>query len=216
MIDSKDIPKPTLNRLPDYLNYLNMKQREGVEYISSTVIAKDLKLNPVQIRKDLAVTGSKGKPKVGFDINDLIRAINKILRYSNTDVAVLVGAGQLGKALLSYDEFSNYGLNILAAFDTAPSVCGAAVKGKKIYEINELEEYIHKTNVIIGIITVPAESAQKICDKLVHAGIRAIWNFAPTHLIVPDDVIVQNENMAASLAILSNKLTIKLSENKKD
>jgi redox-sensing transcriptional repressor len=215
-IETGSIPRATLNRLPNYLNYLKMKQKEGVEYISSTVIAKDLKQNPVQVRKDLALTGSVGRPKTGFEVNALIKDINEILGYNSIHDAILIGAGQLGKTLLSYNGFSNYGLNILAAFDVNKSLYNTEINGKKIFPITKMQNLIERLNVHIGIITVPAENAQEVCDLMIQYGIRAIWNFAPTHLDVPDNIIVQNENMAASLAVLSNRLTESTIKDRKE
>lgn len=209
------ISKPTLSRLPNYLNYLKMKQKEGAKNISSTLIAEDLRQNPIQVRKDLALTGSVGKPKTGFDINTLISNINKILGYNNISDAILVGAGQLGRTLLSYNGFSNYGLNILAAFDTNNSLHNIEINGKKIFPLDKMNSLVERLNVHIGIITVPAGSAQEVCDLMIESGIRAIWNFAPTHLSVPDNIIVQNENMAASLAVLSNRLAESMMKHKR-
>lgn len=205
-INKSAVTKPTLSRLPNYLNYLESKQKEGIKYISSTVIAEELKLNAVQVRKDLAQTGSVGKPKTGFSVNELIDDINEILGYNNANEAVLVGAGQLGRALLSYTGFSNYGLNIVAAFDLDEALCNTYVWGKRIHSIKKMKKLIQRMNALIGIITVPADYAQEVCDLLIECGILAIWNFAPVHLHVPEHILVQNENMAASLAVLSKHL----------
>jgi redox-sensing transcriptional repressor len=205
-IDMNSIPNATLKRLPNYRNYLKMAQREGVKYISSTIIAEDLKQNPVQVRKDLALTGCVGIPRRGFKVDELIRNINKVLRYDNVNDAILVGAGKLGRAMISYSGFSEYGLNIIAAFDVNKSLYYTEINGRKILPLSEMKDIIENLNIHIGIITVPAKNAQEVCDLMIQCGIRAIWNFAPTHLNVPDSIIVQNENMAASLAILSKKL----------
>lgn len=204
-----NVPKPTLLRLPGYLQYLYRKKAEGIKFISTTVIGDDLKLYHVQVRKDLAAVGAVGKPKLGYEINDLINTLVAFLDYDNEKTAVLVGAGQLGKTLLGYEGFANYGLNIAAAFDTNPEVIGGEVKGKMIYSVEKLEEICNVLSVRIGIITVPARYAQEIADMMISCGIKAIWNFSPVHLKLPDDIIVQNENMAASLAVLSNKLAEK-------
>lgn len=209
-----NVPKPTLLRLPGYLQYLYRKKAEGVCFISTTTIGEELKLYHVQVRKDLAAVGATGKPKLGYEINDLINTLVSFLDYDNEKTAVLAGAGQLGKTLLGYEGFANYGLNIAAAFDTNPEVIGGEVKGRIIYPLEKLEEVCHVLSVHIGIITVPARYAQEVADMMVECGIKAIWNFSPVHLNVPDDIIVQNENMAASLAVLSNKLTEKLKNEK--
>ncbi|MBQ8827488.1 MAG: redox-sensing transcriptional repressor Rex [Oscillospiraceae bacterium] len=208
-----NVPKPTLLRLPGYLQYLYRKKAEGVNFISTTTIGEELNLYHVQVRKDLAAVGASGKPKLGYEINDLINTLVVFLDYDNEKTAVLAGAGQLGKTLLAYDGFANYGLNIAAAFDVNPEVIGGEVKGKVIYPLEKMEEICRVLSVHIGIITVPARHAQEVANIMTDCGIKAIWNFSPVHLNVPDDVIVQNENMAASLAVLSNKLSEKLKKD---
>ena len=203
-IDS--ISKPALRRMPHYLNYLYEKKNDGVTHISSTVIAEELDLNPVKVRKDLARTGVIGKPKTGFDVDELILNITELLGYNNSHEAVLVGAGQLGRALLSYKGFASYGLNIVVAFDTDESICNRKINGKKVFHLSKIKELVSRLKIRIGVITVPAKNAQDICDLLIESGVLAIWNFAPVHLKVPDNILVQNENMAASLAILSQHL----------
>ena len=174
------------------------------KHISATTIAEALQLNDVQVRKDLASVSSSGKPKVGYNVKDLIAELEAFLGYNDIDNAVIVGAGSLGKALLNYSGFKAYGLNIIAAFDLCEEP--TEFQGKTVFPIAQLGSFCRKVNVHIGIITVPASSAQEICDLLVESGIRAIWNFAPVHLVVPDGILVQNENMASSLALLSNHL----------
>lgn len=210
--DVKSVPKPTLLRLPVYLQYLTEKKAEGVEQISATKIGEDLKLYYVQVRKDLASVGAAGKPKTGYEINSLIDTLINFLDYDNAKDAVIVGAGQLGRTLLGYDGFASYGLNIVAAFDIDPAVVGTSVKGKQIMTIDKMKNLCERLNIHIGIITVPSRSAQCVAELMVKCGIMAIWNFSPVHLDLPDDIIVQDENVAASLAVLSNKLSGKLRE----
>ncbi len=200
------VPQPVLKRLPRYLNYLRGKKEEKLDRISSTVIAADLSLNSVQVRKDLAYVSDSGKPRTGFSVNELIRDIERFMGYGNTKDAVLVGAGHLGKTLLAYEGFKAYGLHILAAFDINEELVGTEIYGKPIFPMERLPGMTERLCAHIGIITVPAVAAQEVCDLLVAGGVQAIWNFAPTHLDVPENVIVQNEDIAASLALLSNKL----------
>ena len=197
-----NISKHTLQRLPMYLSYI--QGLPAPKNISATTIAEALQLNDVQVRKDLASVSSSGKPKVGYNVKDLIAELEAFLGYNDIDNAVIVGAGSLGKALLNYSGFKAYGLNIIAAFDLCEEP--TEFQGKTVFPIAQLGSFCRKVNVHIGIITVPASSAQEICDLLVESGIRAIWNFAPVHLVVPDGILVQNENMASSLALLSNHL----------
>lgn len=209
------ISKQALQRLPSYLNYLNWAKRENVKNISSPTIASDLKLNEVQVRKDLAaISSTGGKPRLGYNVDTLISDIKVFLGYDETDKAVLIGAGQLGRALLSYNGYEDYGLEIVAAFDVDNAVVGKKFKGKPIYHIDMLDRVCKKNNIHIGIITVSAENAQEACDKLVECGILAIWNFAPCHLVVPDNILVQHENTAASLAFLSMHLREKMKNEK--
>ena len=199
-----NISKYTLQRLPMYLSYIQGLPEDAPKNISATTIAEALQLNDVQVRKDLASVSSSGKPKVGYNVKDLIAELEAFLGYNDIDNAVIVGAGSLGKALLNYSGFKAYGLNIIAAFDLCEEP--TEFQGKTVFPIAQLGSFCRKVNVHIGIITVPASSAQEICDLLVESGIRAIWNFAPVHLVVPDGILVQNENMASSLALLSNHL----------
>ena len=201
---TQNISKHTLQRLPMYLNYIKGLPEDAPKNISATTIAEALQLNDVQVRKDLASVSSSGKPKVGYNVKDLIAELEAFLGYNDIDNAVIVGAGSLGKALLNYSGFKAYGLNIIAAFDLCEEP--TEFQGKTVFPIAQLESFCRKVNIHIGIITVPASSAQEICDLLVNSGIRAIWNFAPVHLVVPDGILVQNENMASSLALLSNHL----------
>ncbi len=215
MTDNKEtvqISKATLLRMPGYLVYLKNRLAEGVEFISSTVMAEDLKQNAVQVRKDLSIVSHcHGKPKIGFEIVGLIDDIEEFLGYNNTSEAVIVGAGGLGKTLLNYGGFESHGLSIVAGFDAMASE-GDEWKGKPIYPVEEFAEFVKRTNVLIGIITVPKDAAQSVCDMMIECGIRAIWNFAPAHLNVPEGIVVRNEDLAASLALLSKQLSVTLSK----
>lgn len=201
------ISKRALQRLPTYLSYLKSLPGSGEDSISATAIAERLELGEVQVRKDLALVSNRGRPKIGYIRSELIADLEKFLGYNDVSSAVLVGAGQLGKALLSYDGFRSYGINIVAAFDISPSIIQSVYYDKQIFHLSKLENLCKRFKIHIGIITVPAKEAQEICDLLVKIGIKAIWNFAPVHLQVPEGILVQNENMAASLAVLSNHLS---------
>ena len=147
-----------------------------------------------------------GRPKIGYNREHLIADIKNFLGYGNSNDAVLIGAGKLGRALLGYSGFAEYGLNIVAAFDANDTLIGTTKGGKPIMQLSRLGEVCQRCKIKIGIITVPAEYAQGVCDLLIENGILAIWNFAPKHLNVPDGILVQNENMAASLALLCKHL----------
>ena len=207
---SREVSLNTLNRLPLYLNYL--KSLDGSNNVSSTEIAKVLGLNDVQVRKDLSAVSSGGKPKIGYNVASLMSDLKEFLGYNSVNNAVLIGAGNLGRALMSYRGFYEYGLKIVAGFDTVKVLIGCRVDGKPILSLDELERFCKDNNVRIGVITTPADNAQSACDMLIREGIKAIWNFAPAHITVPDGVLVQNENMACSLALLSKHLDEMLSE----
>lgn len=198
----KELSKAVLKRLPSYLAYLKSLPEDSSPFISATSIANALNMGEVQVRKDLAVVSKAGKPKIGYPRTDLVENISRYLCYDNTTDAILVGAGKLGQALLDYSGFAAYGLNILAAFDAAP-VSGSS---KPILPMEEMNRFCRENNVHMGIITVPAQCAQEVCDRMIQCGIKAIWNFAPVHLDVPQHTLVQNENMATSLAVLSMHL----------
>ncbi len=204
-MERKEISKAVLKRLPGYVSYLRSIPEDSFAYISATALANALGMGEVQVRKDLAMVSDGGRPKVGYHRESLIEDIEQFLGYDNTTDAVLIGAGKLGQALLGYSGFEAYGLNILAAFDAQP-VFGQTSEGKPIYPMEQLVSFCKANKVLMGIITVPARHAQVVCDQLIACGIKAIWNFAPTHLEVPEGILVQNENMATSLAVLSMHL----------
>lgn len=207
------VSKATIQRLPMYLNCLKAKQQENIKNISARVIADELRFNEVQVRKDFAsVSNFGGRPKTGYETDVLIADIENFLGYNNTKNAVLVGVGQLGSALLSYRGFEEYGLNIVAGFDVNPKVVSTKVNDVNIFHLDDIQKVCKSLDIKIGIITVPMQNAQLVCDNLVDSGILAIWNFAPIHLKVPENILVHNENMAVSLAFLSKHLEESLSE----
>lgn len=203
----ENVSKNQLRRFPVYLSYLKGIKIEGITSISAPNIAQALGFNEVQVRKDIAIVSkTEGKPKSGRDVQNLITDLESFLSYNDVTNAVIVGVGHLGRALLSYKVFTNYGLNILAGFDDNEEVIGKEYNNKKVFPMSKLTNLINRLQVHIGIIAVPEKHAQEVADKLIEAGIMAIWNFAPVHLNVPDNIIVQDENMASSLAILSRRL----------
>ena len=206
----KELSKSVLRRLPVYLEYLRAQPEDAAPNISATTLANALGMGDVQVRKDLASVSDGGRPKIGYNRRLLIRDIEQALGYNNTNDAVLVGAGRLGRALLGYSGFAEYGLNILCGFDIDNGLIGITKTGKVIRPLEDLDAFCAERKVLMGIITVPAEQAQAICDRMIACGIRAIWNFAPVHLDVPAGVLVQNENMATSLAVLSKHLSVQI------
>ena len=209
----KKVSKAVLKRLPGYLAYLKSIQDQEYPYISATALANALGMGEVQVRKDLASVSDGGRPKIGYLRDSLIDDIEQFLGYDNTTDAVLIGAGKLGQALLDYKGFEEYGLNVLAAFDIKPSK-DFTDGGKPILNIDKLEQFCRAHKVLMGIITVPDSHAQAVCDRLIDCGIKAIWNFAPIHLEVPAHILVQSENMATSLAVLSMHLQAQIKDKR--
>ena len=197
------IPKATLGRLPQYLEYLRSLP-EIRRTISATAIAKALSLGDVQVRKDLAAVSGAGKPKIGYEIDQLITDIESHLGYERLTNAVLVGAGKLGRALLDYDDFENFGVKIIAGFDCNETALKNGAKA--ILPIRDIGAYCREHDVKLGIITVGGGSAQDVCDKLVESGIEGIWNFAPVTLKVPSGILLKQENLALSLAYLKGQI----------
>lgn len=205
--NKKAVTTQALRRMPYYIQQLRILQNERIETVSAPKIAERLNLNEVQVRKDFAsVSSSKGKPKAGFSVTELLDNMEELLGYHNADEAVLVGTGALSQAILSHEGFQNYGLKIVAAFDINPNLIGTDINGIKILPAEKISNLCRRMQIHMGIITVPAKEAQIVCDQLVAGGVLAIWNFAPIHLSVPDHILVQDENLASSLAVISKHL----------
>ena len=200
------IPKATLGRLPQYLQYLKSLPAQQGATISATAIAKGLSLGDVQVRKDLAAVSGAGKPKIGYEREQLICDIERHLGYESLTNAILVGAGKLGRALLDFEGFEDFGVRIVAGFDCNEQVLQIGKNAKEILPIKDLEGYCKEHHIRLGIITVGQGSAQEVCNKLVASGIEAIWNFAPCALKVPAGVLLKQENLALSLAHLNNQI----------
>lgn len=207
-MDRNAIPKATLGRLPRYLEYLKTLSCHGLTSISATTISKNLCLGEVQVRKDLNAVSGAGKPRIGYEIQSLIRSLEDVLGQSRFSDAVLVGAGKLGKALLEFDEFEKYGVRIIAAFDSNDQVIKIGSR-KVLLPMSEFKTFCEEHNVQIGIITVGEGSAQTVCNIMTDCGIKAIWNFAPCKLNIPEGVVIQQENLALSLAHLNYQLVTK-------
>lgn len=209
-MEKASVPKATLGRLPHYLRFLR-ELPEKQTYISAPRIARQLSLGEVQVRKDLNLVSGAGRPKVGYVTADLIERLEECLGCNRTTAAVLVGAGKLGRALLDYSEFEDYGVRIVAAFDCNEHAIPLG-RTREILPMNRFEQFCREQNVQIGIITVGAGSAQEVCDRMLASGIRAIWNFAPCSLQVPGHVLLRQERLALSLAHLNHQLCHRVGE----
>ena len=206
------IPLPSIRRFPSYLRILMQSREMGIKNISATQLASELGLTSIQVRKDLASSGIEGKPKIGFSVEELIVAITHSLGWDNSTEALIVGAGNLGSAIAAYHGFSAYGLKIVAVFDKDPRKIGTRIGGLEVLPVDTINQYIKSNRVTIAVIAVPANQAQATADMLVKCGIRGIWNFAPKNLKVPEDVVMQRTDLAASFAVLSVMLRRKYRE----
>lgn len=209
------ISQAALRRLPVYMTYLRSLPEERTN-ISATAIAAALRMGEVQVRKDLAaVCGGEGKPKIGYNVGQLVHTLGAFLGYDDLNDAVVVGTGRLGRALLDYGGFAEYGLRLTAGFDIDESLTGQTETGTPIYPLSCFEEQCARLRTRVGILCVPATYAQAVCDLMVQCGFRAILNFAPTHLCVPENVELQNEDIAADLASLAGRLQRKMNGSNK-
>lgn len=194
------VARATLGRLPDYLQYV---RGIDTETISATRIANALGLGEVQVRKDLASVCGSGRPKIGYETMALIKDLENVLGVHTCTGAVIIGAGKLGLALLGYRGFEEYGIKIMAAFDSDPGKTGARPDGTHVYPTEDLRNFCATNDIHLAVLTVPAAAAQKACDTIIEAGVTAILNFAPCKLKVPENVTVRQENIALSLAHLN-------------
>lgn len=211
MSDSRNInrdmlPEPTLRRLPWYLAYVKMLDSRHEEYVSSTLIAKRLNVEPSQIAKDLSFLNIKGKTRIGYEVHPLAKALNDFLGFKHRHNAFLIGAGSLGSALMRDLGLMQYGLNIVAGFDINPEIVGKNVADIPIYDFAELPARQRSTGVSIAIIAVPFENAQEVADTLVESNIKAIWNFTPYRIKVPRNIVLQNTSIYSDLAIMYNRM----------
>ena len=204
--DSTKVPEPTLRRLPWYLSNVKLLRKRGERFVSSTQISKEINIDASQIAKDLSYVNISGRTRVGYEIDTLIAVLEDFLGFTNIHKAFLFGVGSLGGALLRDSGLNHFGLEIVAAFDVNPDLVGTALNGIPIYHSDDFEEKMQAYDVNIGVLTVPIEIAQKITDTMVAAGIKAVWNFTPFRIRVPEDIVVQNTSLYAHLAVMFNRL----------
>ena len=210
-VRSRNLPTPSVQRLPSYLRLLKEIQARGENVVSCTRIADEFGQLSVQVRKDLAITGVSGRPKVGYRIDELIAAIERFLGWDVKTNAFLVGVGNLGSAILNYAGFVEHGLKIVGVFDANPNLFGKVINERTIRPFATIVERAAELkkkgiNVDMGVVTVPARAAQDVADRLVQIGVRAIWNYAPAQLELPENVVCENVKLSESFAVLTNRM----------
>ena len=211
MNEKKDIllPEPTLRRLPWYLAYVNMLQSQGIDYVSSTQISKDINVDSSKIAKDLSFLNIKGKTRIGYQVDNLAAELSNFLGFRQEHSAIMIGVGSLGAALIQDSGLIQYGLRIVSGFDINEEIIGKEICGVPVFNISELKEQqrIYKAN--IGILAVPVEHAQESADLLSECGVKAIWNFTPFRIKVDEDMVIQNTSIYAHLAVMYNRINAK-------
>ena len=200
------VPEPTLRRLPWYLSNLKLLRQRGERYVSSTQLAKETNIDASQIAKDLSYVRIAGRTRVGYEVDMLIAVLEDFLGFTRMHKAFLFGVGSLGGALLRDTGLQQFGLEIVGAFDINPELVGTEINGIPIYHSDEFEAKMKEASVNIGVLTVPISIAQEITDKMVAGGIKAVWNFTPFRIRVPEDIVVQNTSLYAHLAVMFNRL----------
>ncbi len=211
MSDSKStiefhVPEPTLRRLPWYLAYAKIVLHQGETVLSSTTIAKSISVDASMVAKDLSFVKISGKTRVGYDLQELVDVLESFLGFTSSHQAYLFGVGNLGGALMHDNGLQQYGLEIMAGFDVRHELTGTSINHIPIHHIDKFPEYQQQTGINIGILTVPVEKAQEVADIMVQGGIKAIWNFTPYRIVVPDNIVVQNTSIYAHLAVMFNRL----------
>ena len=203
MGNTKYISKAVISRLPRYHRYLKILLDEGVERISSEELSKRMKATASQIRQDLNHFGGFGQQGYGYNVKSLYNEISKILGVEQAHNLVVLGAGNLGRALVKYKGFGGEGFNFCAMFDVDENLCGKSTAGIRIHHMDELADYLEKNDIDIAVMTLPFEAAQQVAEDIYEMGIRFIWNFSNRDLELPDDAIVKNVHLLESLLELS-------------
>ena len=204
--EADKVPEPTLRRLPWYLSNIKLMKDKGEQYVSSTQISKEINIDASQIAKDLSYVNISGRTRVGYNIDALSEVLESFLGFTNMHKAFLFGVGSLGAALLRDSGLHHFGLEIVAAFDVNPELVGKDLNGIPIYHSDDFEAKMKEYDVNIGVLTVPINIAQEITDKMVDGGIKAVWNFTPFRIRVPENIVVQNTSLYAHLAVMFNRL----------
>lgn len=204
--EADKVPEPTLRRLPWYLSNIKLMKEKGEQYVSSTQISKEINIDASQIAKDLSYVNISGRTRVGYNIDALIEVLESFLGFTNMHKAFLFGVGSLGAALLRDSGLHHFGLEIVGAFDVNPELVGKDLNGIPIFHSDDFETKMKEYDVNIGVLTVPINIAQEITNKMVDGGIKAVWNFTPFRIRVPENIVVQNTSLYAHLAVMFNRL----------
>lgn len=199
-------PEPTLRRLPWYLAFLKIMKTKGTIVVSSTQIASAIGIDASQVAKDLSYVDIIGKTRVGYDVAELLDVLESFLGFNTRHRAIIFGAGSLGKALILDSGLSKYGLEVVAGFDVRSELVGTAINGITIYHPSQCCDLRGKLKAEIGILTVPADKAQEVTDLMMESGIKAIWNFTPFRVKVPENVVLQDTSLFSHLAVIFNSL----------
>ena len=215
-MEEKEISQAVIGRLPRYFRYLGDLKDEGVERISSQELSELMKVTASQIRQDFNNFGGFGQQGYGYNVEYLYKEIGKILGLDQTHHFVIIGAGNLGRALGNYLNFERRGFILRGMFDKNPELIGRDVRGIKVKPMEELEEFVRENDIDIAVLTIPKTSAVELVDKLVQNGIRAIWNFAHVDLNVPEGIQVENVHLSDSLMKLSYNINRYMKENNKE
>lgn len=202
------VPNPAVRRLSLYLRQLEAFKRKDRRTVSSKQLGESLGLTDAQVRKDFAYFGQFGHPGIGYRVDDLIGQVKRILGTDKTWNVLLVGAGNLGRALLAYRGFDQKGFRLVAVFDADPGKVGKKHGGFAIQPLTELPATVQKQNIKLAMIAVPADNAQDVADQLVAAGVRGLLNFAPVSLTVPQDVALNAVDLAVQLEQLSFQVSL--------
>ncbi|MDD4488943.1 MAG: redox-sensing transcriptional repressor Rex [Paludibacter sp.] len=200
------VPEPTLRRLPWYLAFAKLILKKGESFLSSTQIARNISVDASMVAKDLSYVKISGKTRVGYDVKELVAVLEVFLGFTNSHQAYLFGVGSLGGALMHDNGLEQFGLEIMAGFDVKYELSGTSINHIPIHHIDRFAELQKQTGVNIGILTVPVDKAQEVSEVMVAGGIKAIWNFTPYRIVVPDKIVVQNTSIYAHLAVMFNRL----------
>ncbi len=203
-MNDRRVSEAVIRRLPKYYRHLTELEQRGVERISSAELSREMSLNASQIRQDFNCFGGFGQQGYGYQVSHLLREIGRIIGLDQHYNMVIVGAGNIGKALMRYNGFDKDNFHVAAAFDRTPAIIGREISGVTVRDVTALDDYLHENDIQIGIICTQKEEAQSVCDRLVAGGLRAIWNFAPIDVVA--DVFVENIHLSDTLSVLSYRL----------